>query len=266
VRVAVVQAHPIIGDVLRNIAHATELVEAAVSAGAQVIVLPELVTTGYVFRDKAEVFDAIAHDNGMDALADLSRRLGIVLVAGVALRDGDTAINCAVLFEDGSLKATYVKTHSWNTEKLIFTAGATLPPVVETRFGRIGLAVCYDLEFPEVFRHLALGGAELFAAPTNWPAGFESTPPDSPYTAEMIRVMGNASTNRVFVAVACRTGQERGVDWVDRSAIYGIDGFPLAEATPGVGMAIADLELRSSHDKNVSPNNHVLNDRRIDLY
>lgn len=265
-RVAVVQAHPIIGDVSRNVAHATELAEAAASAGAQVIVLPELATTGYVFHDKAELFDAIVKDNGVDALADASRRLNIVLVAGVALRDGDSALNCAVLFEDGSLKATYVKTHSWNTEKAIFTAGAALPPVVDTRFGRIGLAVCYDLEFPEVFRHLALNGAELIAAPTNWPAGFESAPADSPYTGEMIRVMGSASTNRVFVAVVCRTGHERGVDWVDRSAIYEIDGFPLAVANPGVNLAIADLALHGSHDKNVSPNNHVLDDRRTDLY
>ena len=265
-RVAVVQAHPIIGDVQRNLAHAVELAEAAAAEGAQVIVLPELATTGYVFRDKAELFEAIEWDNGMDALADVSRRLNVVLIAGVALRDGDAALNCAVLFEDGNLIATYVKTHSWNTEKAIFTAGGALPPVVETRFGRIGLAVCYDLEFPEVFRHLALEGAELIAAPTNWPAGFESTPPESPYTAEMIRVMGNASTNRVFVAVSCRTGHERGVDWVDRSAIYGVDGFPVAEATPGVNLALADLDLRGSHDKNVSPNNHVLADRRIDLY
>ena len=260
------QSAPVIGDVTANVDGLAALVREAVSQGADIIVLPELATTGYVFLNKSELFSAIAHNTGMDALADLSREHSIVLVAGVALRQGETARNCAVLFDNGDLKATYVKAHSWNTEKEIFTAGASLPPVIETRFGRVGLAVCYDLEFPEVFRHLAVAGADLIAAPTNWPTGFEPASATGPFNAELIRVMGSASTNRVFVAVSCRTNPERGVGWVDRSVIVDPDGFPIAEASPGVGIAIADLELERARDKSISPNNDALTDRRTDLY
>jgi predicted amidohydrolase len=82
----------------------------------------------------------------------------------------------------------------------------------------------------------------------------------------MIRVMGSASTNRVFIAVACRTGSERGVDWVDRSVIIGPDGYPLAEAASGIGIVYADIETGITRDKKISNNNDVLADRRTDLY
>jgi predicted amidohydrolase len=266
IRVALCQAHPVLGDVETNLKGVRELATQAVGAGAQLIVFPELVTTGYVFRDKAELFGALALGDGLDALVELSRELNIVLVAGIAQRSGDEAHNCAVLCDRGILAATYVKAHSWDTEKAIFTAGNQLPPVVETSVGRIGLAVCYDLEFPELIRHLAVAGADIIAAPTNWPAGFESPTHTGPFNAEMIRVMGSASTNRVFIAVACRTGSERGVDWIDRSVVIGPDGYPLAEATRGIGIVFADVETGAASNKKISDNNDVLADRRTDLY
>jgi predicted amidohydrolase len=266
IRVALCQAHPVLGDVDANLKSVRELATQAAAAGAQLIVLPELVTTGYVFRDKAELFDALAKGDGLDALVELSRELNIVLVAGIAQRSGNEAHNCAVLCDRGILSTTYVKAHSWDTEKAIFTAGDRLPPVVETSVGRIGLAVCYDLEFPELIRHLAVAGADIIAAPTNWPAGFESPSHTGPFNAEMIRVMGSASTNRVFIAVACRTGSERGVDWVDRSVIIGPDGYPLAEAASGIGIVYADIETGITRDNKISNNNDVLADRRTDLY
>ena len=263
---ALCQSHPIWGDVVANLHDIRAQAIQATAAGAKLVVFPELATTGYVFRDKAELWDALAAGDGIEELRNLSAELGIVLVVGLAMRSGLDALNCAIVFDRGVASAPYVKAHSWDSEKAIFTAGTSLPPVIDTSIGRIGLAICYDLEFPELIRHLALSGAEIIAAPTNWPAGFESPRHSGPFNAEMIRAMGNASTNRVFIAVACRTGHERGVDWVDRSVIIGPDGYPRAEAKPGSGMVIADIHLPESHDKKISTHNDVLADRRTDLY
>lgn len=80
--------------------------------------------------------------------------------------DGSLYNSAAVVGPDGLL-AVYRKTHLWDREKLWFTPGSEPPPVVETPFGRIGVAVCYDLDFPELTRGLALAGADLIALPAN---------------------------------------------------------------------------------------------------
>jgi predicted amidohydrolase len=115
-------------------------------------------------------------------------------------------------------------------------------------------------------RHCAVNGADIVAAPTNWPQGFEASTHFGPFNGELIRAMAGASTNRMFVAIACRTGEERGVDWVANSCIIGPDGYPVTELFDGVGMAFADIDTSESRAKEISPRNHVLNDRRTDLY
>ena len=77
--------------------------------------------------------------------------------------------NSAAVVDSSGVRAVYRKTHLWDRERLIFTPGAELPPVVETAHGRIGVLICYDLEFPELPRSLALRGADLICAPVNWP-------------------------------------------------------------------------------------------------
>jgi predicted amidohydrolase len=265
-RIAVAQTHPELGSISANVSEIRRISVAAVVEGAQMVVFPELATTGYGFHSLDELTSALEGGTGLSELADLSRELGIVLVAGYAeIRDG-IALNKAALFDNGELRADYVKTHLWNTEKEIFQAGTALPLVVETAVGRVGLAVCYDLEFPELMRHCAVNGADIVAAPTNWPQGFEASTHFGPFNGELIRAMAGASTNRMFVAIACRTGEERGVDWVDNSCIIGPDGYPVTELFDGVGMAFADIDTSESHAKEISPRNHILNDRRTDLY
>src|SRR5262249_60689899 len=97
--------------------------------------------------------------------------------------------------------------------------------VVATHSGGIGMMVGYDAEFPEWVRLPALAGADLLAFPTNWPA--EPVPPgERPMVTANIGVA--AFANRIFVAAACRCGDERGVAWTGGSVIAGPDGYPLA--------------------------------------
>ena len=116
------------------------------------------------------------------------------------------------------IRAVYRKAHLWDREPECFRPGDAQPPVVDTPHGRIGLMVCYDLEFPEWVRTVALGGAELLCVPTNWPV---EPRPDGERPMEVLKTMVHAATNRIAIAACDRCGTERGVDWVSGSVVVG---------------------------------------------
>jgi predicted amidohydrolase len=124
------------------------------------------------------------------------------------------------------------------------------------------VGVCYDIEFPELTRGLALGGADLIALPTNWPREQRDPP--------MLRslAMTAAYLNRVFVAVCDRAGSERGLDFQGGSVIAAPEGSVLAVAGAGAHpeTLIADCELELARDKRTGPTNDVLADRRPEHY
>ena len=124
----------------------------------------------------------------------------------------------------------YRKTHLWGTEKGVFTAGSDPAPVVATRIGTLGAMICYDLEFPEMVRDVALRGAQIVVAPSNWPA-IRTVPGERP--PEVTKAQAGASVNRVFVVVADRVGAERGVDWIGGSVVCDVDGYLVARAHSG---------------------------------
>jgi predicted amidohydrolase len=249
-----------------SVSHCIKLITDAAAAGAELVVLPELCNTGYVYKSKQELTDALSDGDGVQAFIECSSRLGVMLAFGIGRCQGGKLFNSALLVDKGDVLASYDKVHLWDKEKALFTAGDARPPVVDTRLGSIGLAICYDLEFPELMRGLALDGAELIAAPTNWPAGFEPESAFGPFGSELIKSMAAASTNRVFIAIANRTGAERGVEWVNDSSIVDPAGFPVAQLRSGVGFAIANLNLQEARNKRISENNDVFLDRRRDLY
>jgi len=147
----------------------------------------------------------------------------------------------------------------------VFTPGDAAPPVVSLPFGRVGLMICYDLEFPEWVRLVALGGADLLAAPVNWPA---MPVPAGERPCDVVRVQANACVNGMFIAVADRCRAERGVSWVGGTVIVGPDGYPLAGPVTGDQAAIltAPCDLARARDKKISEHNDVLADRRPPLY
>jgi predicted amidohydrolase len=136
---------------------------------------------------------------------------------------------------------------------------------VETAFGRIGMMICYDLEFPEWVRLPALAGAELLCAPVNWPDGPR---PETERPAEVVRVQANASVNRMFIAACDRHGHERGVGWVQGSVIVDADGYPLAGPAElgGEQILLATLNLAEARNKRISNHNDLHRDRRPELY
>ena len=225
----------------------------AARLGADVVVLPELATSGYVFADVAEARAAAESVDGATVghLAQLSSRHDLMVISGWCERGGgDRPFNSAVVVDRGELIGNYRKTHLWDREKLIFDVGQERPPVLDTRLGRISVCICYDLEFPEVVRDVSLRGAQLIAAPSNWPALVPAPPGER--AVEVSKALASAATNRVVIAVSDRCGVERGVPWTGGSVICGPDGYPAAG--PGraeeSGLLWADLDLSLTDDKN----------------
>lgn len=268
VNVACCQIAPRVGDLDYNRALCAQAICHVAQAGAHVVVLPELAQSGYVFADKAEALSLSETQNGstLTQWCDLARALNVVVVAGFCERlDATHVANSAALIDPSGLRAVYRKAHLWDTECAVFTPGDALPPVVQTRFGRIGLLICYDLEFPEWVRTVALQQAQLLCVPTNWPDGGH---PDGERPSEVVRVQANAAFNRMFIAASGRCGPERGVRWVGGSVIVDCDGYPLAGplGEQETGTVQATLNLVEADHKWISLHNHVINDRRTALY
>lgn len=245
-----------------------EAVRVAAGQGADLVVVPELACSGYVFSDRTEAERCAESVDGrtLTEWADLSARHRVVLVGGFCERGTDGFLyNSAAVLDRGEPRAVYRKAHLWDREKEIFHAGSERPPVVSTSAGRVGVVICYDLNFPEWMRFAARDGARIVAAPTNWPA---EDHPAGERPLEVVRVQSAASANRVFVVAADRRGSERGVDWVSGSVIVGPSGFPLAGPVGPAGESplVAELDLGSAADKANGPRNNVVTDRRPDLY
>lgn len=256
-----------------NRAAAAAAIAEAAAAGAAVVVLPELTPSGYVFADAAEARSLAEPANGATAAhwAHLAAAHQIVIVGGFCELGPDGLLyNSALLADPSGIRAVYRKVHLWDAEADFFTPGDAPPPVVDTRFGRIAMMICYDAEFAEWVRRPALAGAELLAVPTNWPA--DPVPAgERPMVTANIQVA--AFANRMFVAAACRCGDERGVRWTGGSIIAGPDGYPLAgpASTSAHGAArreilLARCDLSLARCKANGPRNDAHADRRPDLY
>jgi predicted amidohydrolase len=267
--IAVAQLAPVIGDPAGNRRAAAAAVAEAAAAGAALVVLPELCDSGYVFADAAEARGLATPADDSPTLRqwrELARAHGTVIVGGFCELGKDGALyNSAALVDASGTRVVYRKAHLWDREKLVFAAGRKAPPVVSLPFGRITVAICYDLEFPEWMRLPALEGADLLAVPVNWPT---SPRPQGERPAEVFRAQAGAAANGMFIAVADRCGTERGVEWIGGAIIVGHDGYPLAGPVladhPAV--LVADCDLARARDKRINDHNDLLADRRPGLY
>lgn len=246
-------------------------VRQAVSQGAQLVVLPELASSGYCFRTAAEARAAAQPVDGrfVGWLTRLSAELGCVLVSGFCEASRDDLFNSAVVVQAGDVLTVYRKVHLWGSEAQIFKPGQNRPAVVDTVAGRIAPMICYDQEFPEWIRVAADLGAEIITVPANWP---QVARPSGERPLEVIKAQAFAGTYRVFMVIADRCGSERGQEWIGGSVIVGPDGFPLAGPASdgaeyaGARVLVADVDSRLAQDKRIGPHNDARIDRRPDLY
>ena len=135
--------------------------------------------------------------------------------------------------------------------------------MVATAAGRIGVVVCYDLEFPEWALLPALEDADVLCVPTAWPQPVSAVPPGE-RSLEILRAQAAAAAGCCFVVVADRCGTERGARWQGASMVVGPDGYPVTRPPhAGPGVIVADCDLAAAGAARHAPAGHVLADRRI---
>lgn len=274
IRVAVVQFDPQVGTQNRssNLETSLQLALEAANKGANLIVLPELANTGYLFSNRLDAYEhaePVPDGPSTRAWADFARDHQVYLVAGIAEREGMQLFDTAVLLGPDGMIGKYRKAHLWNKEKLWFSPGNLGFPVFETPIGRIGLLICWDIWFPEVPRILTQQGADIICSLNNW----VWTPPplfdDAGKCMASYLTMTAAHVNNVFIAAANRIGEEHGGRYLGCSLIAGINGWPIGKVASSDKQEIlfADIDLSSARSAPIwNDLNDLQRDRRVDLY
>jgi 5-aminopentanamidase len=267
IRVAGVQMVPTLADVAGNLACCLQKLNAAAEAGAQLVVFPEAALSGYVFRSLDEAIPVAESIPGpcTDSLADACRRLNVHAVVGLLEKHGDDYYNASALIGPAGLIGKYRKLHLPYLGVDRFVRPGNLPPkVYETGLGRIGLSICYDLDFPEYPRVLALMGAQVIVTVTNWPDDIEFVPDHIVQTRARENVVNHVAVNRA--------GEERGVRFIGRSMVVDQRGGILVEGKHFVEDSIfADIDPAAADQKHkvVIPGEletDMLKDRRPEFY
>lgn len=238
-------------QVAANLYEAGRLIQKAAAAGAQLVVLPEnFACMPQMDEERLQVAEADGHGPIQDFLAEKAREHRVWIVGGtIPIRADDPRrlrAACLLIDDRGIRVARYDKIHLFDVkldngeeynESRVIEPGTT-PVVAETPFGRLGLAVCYDLRFPELFRQLLDLGAELFAVP-------------SAFTARTgrahweILVRARAVENLAYVVAAAQGGYHlNGRETYGDSMIVNPWGEVLDRLSRGSGVVLADLDRR----------------------
>lgn len=230
----------------------------AASQGADILVTPELGTTGYNIGP--QILEVAQLPDGQIAhrVVDLCRRHGIAVVYGYPERNGDAIYNAVqVIDANGAPLAHHRKTHLFgDLDVAHFQPGANL--VTQFSFDGLtcGLAVCYDVEFPEVARAHADAGTDVLLVPTGLMEPWDVVP--------RILLPARAYESQLYIAYANHCGNEEGLEYAGLSCVVAPDGSDLARAGRAEELILADVDaetLRASRDLNTH-----LGDRRRDLY
>lgn len=221
-KAAVVQFNPILNERDANIEKLAAALEEAASAGARLIVAPEMSTTGYAYADRKaiEAYVDTIPGRATDKLTAIAAKHKAYIVIGLAEKDADTGLyyNSSVLVGPDGVVGKYRKSHQWETEEHWSVWGDVGVPVFETELGRIAINICFDSAFFEPARLAALGGADLLAFPTN-------------STSQAIwALQARALQNGFYVLSANRSNTELDFSMIGASAVWSPDGKLLAEA------------------------------------
>lgn len=266
IRVRADELAPRVGELEHNLSLITASIASAVADGIELLVLPELATSGYYLHDLAEA-RSVAMPVEHPQFEAWCRMLGpaTVVVLGFceapAESPGGAVYNSAAVLGSGGVLAVYRKTHLWDAEKLIFTPGDRAPEPVQTSVGLLGTLICYDLEFPEMPRGLAVAGAELIAVPTNWPL---VPRPQGERAPEVVQAMAAARSSAMAIVCCDRRGDERGNAWTEGTTVIGSNGWPLG-SKDALGRVDAVLSVDPDRTR-IGARNDVLGDRRPELY
>ncbi len=230
----------------------------ASAQGARLLVAPELTLTGYDIAPQAADLAEPAGGPMAQAVAATAERHGLAIAWSWPERDGGQVhISAELVDRDGTVLARHRKAHLYGPDEAGAYAPGTGTPQVGTIDGYdVGLLVCYDIEFPEQVRMVALAGADLLACPTALMAPYDAV--------STLVVPARAFENQMAVAYANRAGVEHELTYTGLSCVVGPDGVDLARAGRDADLVVGTLTAASLDDARRA-NTHLA-DRRPEIY
>ncbi len=257
-KIGFMQFAPVLGDVQATMDRISQF--SAHYAGVDLLVLPELCNSGYNFESAEQAWatsEEIGDSVFIQYLESLCQQHDCLIVSGFNERDGDHLYNSAVLVGPQGYAGRYRKLHLFMNEKDYFEPGDEGLPVFDVGLCRVGMLVCFDWIFPEVWRILALEGADVICHPSNLVL---------PGLAQRA-VPIHALINRVFVVTANRVGAEADLSFTGMSTIADPKGEILVQASAGdEEIALVEVDITLARDKDITSRNHVFGDRRPEEY
>lgn len=247
-----------------NLIKALQMAEQAVLDGAELVVLPEVFSTGFCYDNMEASAEAIAGPTVSSLLA-FSGRHDCVIVTSIIERqlpgDGDLPgaryYNLGLCLESGEIRGTYRKTHPFSRERQYFSPGDSISPIrLRKRDLVIGLEICYELRFPEVARKLCLSGSDILITVAEFPNPRQ----------HVWRTLALArSVENQIPHIACnRTGASGDTSFFGGSLIVDASGVIVQEAGEGECILLHDIDTAGT--AKVRESITVFKDRRGDLY
>ncbi|MEA1986672.1 MAG: nitrilase-related carbon-nitrogen hydrolase [Candidatus Marinimicrobia bacterium] len=251
-KIAVMQTNPIFGEVKSNL----QTIKKLFPSSADIVVLPELCTTGYQFKNLDEVkkySEDFSDSYSIDFLTGLARENSCVIVAGLSEKSGGKFYNSAVVISEKGLLETYRKINLFYRENLFFSAGENESLVVDVGFCKVGVMICFDWIFPNVARELAKKGADIICHSANLVLPFAQ---DAMITRSI--------ENRVFTATANRIGSENrdeidNLTFTGKSQITSHKGERLVSASLDKEEVIfSEIDIKLARNKKLNEFNELL--------
>lgn len=241
-RVAACQFEPTVGDVDGNL-DTVEQTLASLPSSVAVAVFPELCVTGYdldVATDRATPIPGPLTDR----LIPIADDHDVTVIAGVPEREDKALYNSLVVVDGDGVRNTYRKQYAWGDEEDVFETGDG-PKTVETGVGTVGLALCYDLNFPEVGLDYARMACDILAVSAAWRTSYQSD--------WRLLLRARALDGPYYVVGSNHAGDQRGRDHAGLSLIADPSGTVLSEVTEGIGHAVVPIErerIEAGHNRN----------------
>ncbi len=233
-KVAAIQFKITLGEVDQNLKKVEMALDRVAKQGTQLAVLPEMWSAGYDY--KRLVKHAAETPRVLKAICKLSAQHLMVVVGSLPEASGGKIYNTAYVVDCGEVLGSYRKLHMFSTmgeDRFLTPGDQTL--VVPTSVGRLGIAICYDLRFPELFRKMALEGAEIICLPAEWPK------PRQEHWRTLLRA--RAMENQLFMVATNCCGLQGKLDFFGMSLLLSARGEVLAEGGE------TDMELIATFDR-----------------
>ncbi len=258
-KIGFVQFSPVFGNKEANFEKVRRMLD---GVEADLIVLPELFNTGYLFLNKEELKALAEPAEGGETyefIFKLCQRMDCAVAYGFAERHGENIYNSSVIVSNSGIIGHYRKTHLFFEEWFIFTPGNLPYQVYDYKGVKIGMLICFDYIYPEAMRTLALKGAQIVLLPANLVLHFC---PDAMITRSL--------ENRIFTVLADRCGSDnrstKSLKFIGKSQVIAPNGDILVRVGEEECVKVILIDPTIAFDKKVTPHNDIFKQRREDLY